>query len=212
MTHDYTALLWDESRDISEFLGEIDDSDFDQASLCENWRVRDFMSHMLVGHTTPMPRMLGMLARYRFNVPRGSLELSREYGSEHSPDEIRSAWSEVVEDRVARGIGRVIPDKEGFTDHLIHHQDMRRPLGRERAISPDRLTAALDALPSIGGFLKSKQRMKGLTWTAEDVDWAHGEGPEIKGPAEALIMAAGGRTASLDELFGDGLETLKGRS
>ena len=93
----------------------------------------------------------------------------------------------------------------------MHHQDIRRPLGRPRAISSDRLVAALDGLPTIGGFLKSKQRMKGLSWRATDVDWTFGEGPEVSGPAEALILAASGRPVVLPEITGPGHAELASR-
>jgi hypothetical protein len=88
---------------------------------------------------------------------------------------------------------------------------MRRPLGRPRSISSDRLVAALDALPTIGGFLASKKRMKGLRWTAGDLDWSWGQGPEVSGDAEALMLAASGRPTSLGELSGDGVAELSTR-
>lgn len=211
MDHDYTNLLWEESGDITVLLDDLADADFDQPSLCEGWRVRDVVSHMILGHTTPMPKMLMSIARFRFNVPRASRALSAHYGSAHTADELRATWTEMVADRTVKGIGRVIPDHEGFTDHLVHHQDIRRSLDRPRSIPAERLVAALDALPKIGGFLKSKQRMKGLTWAATDVDWTWGEGPEVRGGAESLILAASGRDASLDDLAGDGVGMLQTR-
>ncbi len=211
MEHDYTALLWEESGDIANFLTEAEDADFDQASLCEGWRVRDVMSHMIVGHSTPLPQMMGAIAKHRFNVPRGSREMSIDYGSSHSPDEIRAAWSGVVDERMTRGISRLISKKEALVDHMIHHQDMRRPLGRPREIPQQRLEASLDAMPTIGGFLGSKKRMRGLRWQATDMDWSWGEGPSVEGPAEALMLAASGRSSALDDLSGDGVATLRSR-
>jgi uncharacterized protein (TIGR03083 family) len=209
--HDHTRLMWDESTDIASFLDEMDDADFDEASLCEGWRVRDVLSHMILGHTTSAPRLFAQVTRYGANVPRASRELSRKYGSAHSPEELRRAWSTVVEGRVAKGIARAVPGKEVLADHLIHHQDMRRPLDRARVIPPERLSAVLDALPTIGGFLGSKKRMKGLRWTATDLDWSWGEGPEVTGAAEPLILAAGGRPFGGDELSGEGVDTLRAR-
>src|SRR5205823_2848136 len=109
-----------------------------------------------------MPKILVGIAKYRGNVPKGSFEMSKEYGATHTPSEIRAAWSDVVAKRTRMGIAKVIPTKEGFTDHLIHQQDIRRPLGLPREIPAHRLAAALDALTTIGGFVKSKQRMAGL--------------------------------------------------
>jgi uncharacterized protein (TIGR03083 family) len=211
MGYEYRQLMWDESADLSATLRELDDREFDTPSVCTGWRVRDVVSHMLLGHTTAAPAMLGKIARYRGNVPKASFELSREYGSAHTPGEIRDAWAAVVRDHTRKGIAKVIPDKEAFVDHLIHHQDIRRPLQRARTIPADRLVAALDAMPTIGGFVGAKKRMAGLRWVATDVDWTWGEGPEVRGPAEALILVASGRPAPLDELTGDGVAELRSR-
>ena len=95
--HDYEQLLWDESSDLATLLGEMDEADFDHPSLCEGWRTRDAVSHMILGHTTPMPKMLGIVGiKFRGNVPRASYEMSRRYGSEHTPREITDAWSTVA--------------------------------------------------------------------------------------------------------------------
>lgn len=209
--YDYESLLWAESADLASLIDELDDAEFDHASLCDGWRVRDVVSHMLLGHTTPMLSMMALVARNGFNVPKASRKGSEQYGSAHSPAEIRAGWHGMVDGRVMKGIAKVISTKEGFVDHLIHHQDIRRPLGRSRSIAADRLVAALDAMPTIGGFVKSKQRMRGLGWRATDVDWAFGDGPEVIGPAEALILLSSGRPAPIDEVSGGGVTKLKER-
>jgi len=109
-----------------------------------------------------MLSMIAVLAKNGFNVPKASFNGSVRYGSTHSPAEIRATWHEVVNGRVIRGLGKVVPMKEAFVDHFIHHQDIRRPLGRPRSIPAERLAATLAAMPSIGGMVKSKKRMAGL--------------------------------------------------
>lgn len=210
-SHDYESLLWAESADLASLLDDFDDAAFDHATLCTGWRTRDVIGHLLLGHTTPMLKMTGMLAKFAFNVPKASLKGSVKYGSEHSPAELRAAWRSVVDGRVMKGISKVIPTKEGFVDHLIHQQDILRPMGSSRTIPTERLTAALDAMPTIGGFVKAKQRMKGLSWRATDVDWTWGAGPEVAGAAEALLLLASGRNAPLDEVSGDGVATVRQR-
>lgn len=71
--------------------------------------------------------------------------------------------------------------------------------------------AVLDALPRIGGFMQSKQRVRGLRLVATDVDHTVGDGPEVRGPTEAIILAASGRPVALDELSGQGVELLTNR-
>jgi hypothetical protein len=39
--------------------------------------------------------------------------------------------------------------------------------------------------------------------TATDIDWSHGNGPEVTGPAEALVMMMAGRLVALDDLSGE---------
>lgn len=70
--HDYDGLLWAESADLASLVDDLDDPEFDRASLCDRWRVRDVVSHLLLGHVTPMPTMVGLIARSGFDVPRAS--------------------------------------------------------------------------------------------------------------------------------------------
>ena len=85
-------------------------------------------------------------------------------------------------------------DGRGDRPHrrLVHQQDIRRPLGRPRAIPADRLVPALRttlSAPCSGACCGS-----GTSGVATDLDWAFGRGPEVRGTAEALLMAR------LDEL------------
>lgn len=211
MEHSYETLMWDEMGDLGKYLRSLDAPQWDQPSLCEGWAVRDVIGHMCVGHTTPLPKIVGSMVRYGFNVPKGSFEMSKRFAAERSPDELLAVWDDIVANHIRKGISTKIPIHEGFVDHLIHHQDIRRPLGAPREIPAERLVGALDALGRIGGFMKSKQRLAGLRLVASDLDWSRGDGPEVRGPAEALILTASGRPVALDELSGDGVATLRQR-
>jgi uncharacterized protein (TIGR03083 family) len=205
--------LWTEVDQIGEMLHELDAADFDHPSLCTGWRVRDVIGHMAFGHTTPMPKIVIELARFRFDVPRGSYELSRAWAADRSPDEIMAVWDrDLVTGRARKGIAKTIPWDQGFLDHFIHQQDIRRPLGRPRSIDEEHLRAALDLLPSVQTkFFATKPVVAGLRWEATDLDWSHGDGPLVRGTGEALIMAAGGRAVALAELDGAGASVLRDR-
>jgi len=208
---DYDRMRLEELASISEFTGSLADAQWDHASLCEGWRVRDVISHMCLGYTTPMASMLGKVARRGFNVDRASKEESIAYGSAHSPAEIQAVLESIHRERIRRGIARVIKPRDGLVDHIVHHQDVRRPLGQPRAVPEDRLRAALDVLPGLGGFVKAKQRIAGLRLVADDLGWSHGDGPEVRGSGEAILLAATGRAVALDELQGEGVATLRQR-
>ncbi len=97
-----------------------------------------------------------------------------------------------------------------LVDGTIHHQDIRRSLGRPRNIPADRLERVLGLVPG-NPRLGAGRRIRGLQLRATDIDWAHGHGPEITGPGEALLMAMAGRRSALADLSGPGCATLTAR-
>ena len=106
----------------------------------------------------------------------------------------------------------MIPASAGFLDHLVHNQDIRRPTGKPRTIPESRLRRALDIAHGTGNpMFNPKKHVAGLRLRATDVDWTAGDGPEVAGPGEALVMAAAGRSAALADLKGDGFDVLTER-
>ena len=53
--------------------------------------------------------------------------------------------------------------------------------------------------------------LTGLRFVATDLDWSHGEGQEVYGPGEALLVAVAGRASALGDLSGDGVDELARR-
>ena len=209
MGHDYAQLMWDETADLADYVTGLPEADWDHDSLCAGWRVRDVIGHMCVGHTEPLGSILVQVAKHRFDIDAGSAVASRAFADAHTPVELAAIFGDVATSHTRKGISRLIPSKAGFTDHLVHHQDIRRPLGQPRAIPEDRLVAALDSLTqSLGGSMPARKRLRGLRVTATDVDWTHGDGPEVRGPAEAIVLAALGRDVALADLEGDGVVRL----
>lgn len=209
MRHDYAQLMWDETADLADYVAALPDADWDHDSLCAGWRVRDVIGHMCVGHTEPLGSILLQVAKYRFDIDAGSAVASVEFADAHTPSELAEIFGGVATAHTRKGISRLIPAKAGFTDHLVHHQDIRRPLGQPRVIPEARLVAALDALTqSLGGSMPARKRLKGLRVAATDVDWTHGDGPEVRGPAEAIVLVALGRDVALADLEGDGVVRL----
>jgi uncharacterized protein (TIGR03083 family) len=208
------TMMWDEVADIGALLHELDDQAFDTPSLCGGWAVRDVLGHMGIGHTTPMPAMIARIGRYSFNVTRASFTESKTMFAGQDPDEIRRFWDEVmVAQHPRKGISKLIRTKSGFLDHLIHHQDIRRPTGKPRTVPEARLRRALqltctEATP----LFNPKRNVAGLKLRASDIGWTAGDGPAVEGPGEAIVLAAAGRTAALADLEGDGVAVLRERT
>jgi hypothetical protein len=114
----------------------------------------------------------------------------------------------------AKAFSRVIKPQESLVDHIVHQQDMRRPLGLPRKVPAERLLAALGVVtvyPGVGGAAGAKNRARGLRLAATDVNWSYGKGPGVRGTGEALLLALTGRPIMLDELTGDGVPALRDR-
>ncbi|MGZ8750310.1 MAG: maleylpyruvate isomerase family mycothiol-dependent enzyme, partial [Pseudonocardia sp.] len=61
----------------------------------------------------------------------------------------------------------------------------------------------------VGGSVQ--RRIHGLRLVADDLDWSWGQGPEVHGSAEALILMLTGRPVGAEELTGPGAVTLYDR-
>ena len=210
-TPDAHALRLEELGAIAESLATFAEVDWDHDTYCTGWRVRDVVGHMLVGYTTPMVPMIRLVAGARFSVDRASATESARYGSEHTPTELLAELRRVQRENVRRGISKLIPASEEVVDHVIHHLDITRPLGRPTTTSPAARRAALDKIVTLGGFVRAKPRAKGLRFAATDLDWSWGDGPLVSGPSEDLLLALSGRAVGLEALTGDGLPTLRSR-
>jgi uncharacterized protein (TIGR03083 family) len=95
---------------------------------------------------------------------------------------------------------------------LIHTEDIRRPLGIAHTYPLDGVVRSLDFFKKSNLLIGAKNRIDGLTLRATDASWSHGSGPTVEGPAHSLLMAMTGRPAALDDLSGEGLETIRARS
>lgn len=205
---DHRRLHDQENADFTAYLGTLSAADWDRPSLCEGWRVRDVVGHILYGNELKLWTLPFRLARYGFSSDRSGKAYSIARAEGRDPQQLladfqaRDPWA---------GTGRVFPPRLTLLDRLAHHQDIRRALGHERTIPEERLVTVLDATPRLGSVIGAKRRTKGLRFRASDLDWSWGEGPEVTGPGEALVMAMLGRPDALRDLSGEGLDTFSAR-
>jgi uncharacterized protein (TIGR03083 family) len=198
----------DERADIAVFLESLTPEQWEASSLCDRWRVRDVVGHLLVAYEISPGRMLWEVARSGFSPDEAIARVAIARASGVSTGGLVSAWKTARRrwDRLAG----VAPPHGFFYDHFVHHQDMRRPLGAVRVVPPAKLIALLECVARYNGF-RSRQRARGLRLVATDVDWSHGDGPLVTGTAEALLLALAGRPVACAELRGEGLAVLSSR-
>ena len=207
---DHRRLHDEENADFSAYLHGLDDADWERPSLCEGWRVRDVVGHILYGNELKLWTLPFRLARYGFSSDRSGKAYSIARAEGRSPAELVAAFDR--RDPWA-GTCRVFPPRLTLLDRLVHHQDIRRALGHQREVPPERVVAVLDATPKLGSVFGARERTKGLRFEATDVDWRWGDGPVVRGAGEALVMSMLGRRHPLGagELDGDGVSTFRER-
>ena len=203
---DLLALAEEERADLLALLGDLTTEQWETRSLCSKWRVRDVATHVVSYEELSAAALVGTFLR-------GGLRVNKV--NDVALNRYRSLENDAVVDLLARnllplgltsGFGGAI----ALTDGTIHHQDIRRALDLPRTIPETRLRPVLDfALRA--PTLTAKRNSNGLTLTATDIKWTAGDGPEVIGTGEALLMAVTGRPQALDELGGPGIDTLRQR-
>jgi uncharacterized protein (TIGR03083 family) len=204
---DMWALLIAERKDFADFLDSLTAEQWDTQSLCTEWKVRDAAAHVVLGITTTKGAFIKSFVKNGFNFNKSMSRDAREFGA-RSPEVITKELRAHTDDRTLPP-GTKPPNMLG--DTIVHQQDCRRPLGMLRQVPPERLHVALDAMKGVQPVLGNRKRVAGLSLIATDMDWTCGDGAEVRGTGEALLMAMNGRSTAIDELTGDGVETLRSR-
>ncbi|GAA5141092.1 maleylpyruvate isomerase family mycothiol-dependent enzyme [Nocardioides marinquilinus] len=203
---DLMQLAERERSSLAALLEGLTQEQWRAPSLCRDWSVRDVAVHV-VGYDE-----LGAAGTAKAFV-RGGVRVDsvNRYVLERYADlDTAGVVAMVVRCRRPRGLTAGFGGGIALTDGTIHQQDIRRALSIPREIPEAQLVSVLDfalKAPTLPG----RRNARRLHLAATDVDWSHGSGPRVDGPAEALLMAVAGRPDALGDLSGDGLPTLRAR-
>lgn len=199
-------LAADERRDFADFLDTLMHEQWDHPSLCEKWNVRDVVAHVISYEELNLVGLAGAFIRGGFGPGRVNNVRLAAY-RDHTPEQLVAILRSHLRPRgLTAGFGGGI----GLSDCLIHHQDIRRPLQIPRDVPPDRVLEALQ-IALKAPVLPAKNNARGLRLVATDIDWQHGDGDEVNGPAESIFMVLAGRPDALDDLQGPGSDALRDR-
>ncbi|MCA2241846.1 maleylpyruvate isomerase family mycothiol-dependent enzyme [Mycobacterium sp. WUMAC-067] len=204
MTADLMPMARAERADLADFLATLEPQDWEAPSLCTRWSVKDVVAHV-ISYEELGP--LGLLKRFA----KGRVVRANQVGVDEfaklTPQQLLEFLRGHLQPRgLTAGFGGMI----ALVDGTIHHQDIRRALDRPREVPPERLARILPLVPG-NPRLGAGRRIRGLRLRATDLEWTHGDGPEVTGPAEALLMAMSGHPAALADLGGPGHATLADR-
>ena len=203
---DVRRLAREERADFAAFLATLSPQQWQAPTLCAGWRVRDVVAHVISYDDLDTRHLLAYVIQGRLRLGRVNAAALARYHA-RSPEQLLALLTDHPQ---PRGVPAALGGRVGLTEALIHHQDIRRPLGQPRTIPPERLLPALRIAliaPDIGGLW----RIRGVRLVATDLPFSAGIGQEVRGPAEALLMTIAGRHGVAGELPGPGQRKLARR-
>jgi uncharacterized protein (TIGR03083 family) len=182
-------------------------------SLCGHWRVVDVAAHLAWAPTLGAGAAGVALARHGFSMNRMIARCAIDWSTRG-----RAAILQQLQDNARTGARPIVmPPVAALADAVIHGLDVRRPLGLPGQVPVESLQPLSDFIlrtpwplnTVVGG--SARRRVTGVRLVATDTDWSHGEGPDVRGTAGALLLLLYGRKPRPDELTGPGAAVLLSR-
>ncbi len=188
---------------MADTLAELTEHQWNAASWCEGWTVRETAGHILAAaEQTPLNFYKEMMqAGFRFNVFAGRAAL--RLGA-LPPEEIVAR----LRARTTTTNHPPAPVMAMLGEIIVHGADIRRPLSLGHQPPTAALVAVADNYRRTNILIGSKRRIAGLRLEASDCEWSTGSGRHVGGPLLSLILAMSGRRAACNDLDGDGVDLL----
>jgi uncharacterized protein (TIGR03083 family) len=200
-------MIRDERAAFAQALTTLPDDAWDKPSLCPGWSIRQMVGHMIATTMMTPPKFFGTLIASGFRFDRLTANGIKAATEGLSNGQVAERYASRVDTRtVPPG-----PTVSWLGETIVHGEDVFRALGSYLKHPVEHVLTAADFYKGSNLLIGAKRRIEGVTLRATDADWQHGSGPEVSGPAIALVMAMTGRKAALDDLTGDGVAVLRGR-
>ena len=201
------TVIAGQRRAVAELLEGLDADEWERPSLCAEWRVKDVAAHLALTPRSPgivHILALGLRAGGNFDA------VNRDLAVRHAGRPPSRLVTELRDQADSRRKPAITTLDNLLFDTLVHVQDIAVPLGRAVRMPRDAAREGAERVWRMGWPFWARRRLRGLRLTATDVDWTAGEGAEIRGPVQALLLLTGRREAALPQLTGPGLERLVG--
>ncbi|WP_280232843.1 maleylpyruvate isomerase family mycothiol-dependent enzyme [Nocardia cyriacigeorgica] len=179
-----------ERRRLIELLAALPDSDWHRDSLCEGWRVREVVAHVVISSGASTGWLLWQLVRARGSVDRLNRDTALRLAARASTAELLDRLRDRVETRFTP-IGTTPTDR--LMDLLVHGQDIAVPLGVRHQIPADPARWSLHRIWTMGWPFHAERELAGYRLVATDTNWSAGSGTPITAPASELLLVLTGR-------------------
>jgi uncharacterized protein (TIGR03083 family) len=209
---DIYAALADERRQVADLLEGLTDEQWSTPSCCALWTVEDVAAHLTVVWNYSALDYLKRSLKHRSTWFKPSAALDA-INAETVRERKMTGRNALVAEIRSHATNRTAPPGFGpeapLTDVVIHARDIALPLGIDLDSDPAHAIPALETATTRRFSLFNKRSgLKGLSYRATDIEWSSGSGPVVTGPAHALAHVMWGRSASLTELSGSGIDQL----
>jgi len=196
------AVIAGQRLALAELMAGRPPEDWERASLCSEWRIRDVVAHVALTPVSPGLAAI-LLAGVR---ARGDLDrVNRDMALAHATRTPARLVADLRDTATSRRKPAITTLDNLLFDVLVHVQDVAVPLGVEHPMPLDAAREGLARVWRMGWPFWAKRTLRGLRLEATDVEWAVGDGPVVRGPAQALLLLLTGRTAAaLPALVGAG--------
>jgi uncharacterized protein (TIGR03083 family) len=198
-------MIHDERTRSADMLESLSPEQWTADTLCKGWNVHLVAAHMMVASEQSTGRFLkGLISSgFLFNV---MTDRYVRVAAQLSPSDIVAR----IRARTTTTNKPPAPAMAMLGEVVVHGTDIREPLGIADNTSMDAKLACLDMFKGSNFPVAAKRTIAGLRLRATDANWSCGAGPEVAGPALALVMAMTTRPL-FASLTGEGVDTLRGR-
>jgi uncharacterized protein (TIGR03083 family) len=195
-----------ERASMADTLAGLTEEQWSASSWCTGWSVQQTAGHILAAaEQTPVNFYKDLTAaRFKFDVFTDR-DAKRLGALDHEQLVTR------LRARTSTTNRPPAPVLAMLGEIIVHGEDIRRPLGLEHQAPRAALVAVADGWKQSNLLIGSKRRIAGVRLRATDCEWVHGEGPEVTGPLNSLVLAMTGRKGSHGDLAGEGLVVLANR-
>lgn len=186
-----------EYREVADLLERAPASLWEAPSLCAGWRTREVVAHMTMPARLSQSQFMAELQAVGGDFTRLSNEVAVRDGALPPHDLLADLRSRTLHDWRPPGGGI-----DGALVHaMIHGLDITEANGLDRQV-PSETSARV--LMHLGGGEVFGVDVADVELRADDLDWSHGSGPLVEGPAQVLALVLSGRRVPVGRLRGQG--------
>ena len=193
-------------HEVADRIEGLSEDQWAAPSWCPGWEVRDVLGHLVHLAEATQRSILGDALRNGVLPDRFLDRIARRLGAESVPSLARRLRE------AAGGRYHVVgtPPAVVLGEVVVHAADALRPLGLALDPEPQTVASVLNVYWRLGRLAFHGAPQRGLRLVANDLDWARGDGPEVRGRSVDLLLLMANRGQARMWLSGPGVDAITG--